>query len=135
MTNSQYAFDMLDYLYEEGDRDLIFFGQILGMVSYDRNDNLVDKSPEKRIADAIKLVEYLISDGGFEAGQTVKRQDGTFVYDLYQGGLREFCMHVNEMYAQYGIDGVDLNSAIWLKKSQPGRPESTVPPEIIELFA
>lgn len=134
MTDPQYAIDMLDYLYEEGDRDLIFFGQILGVVSYDRNDRLFDKTPERRIADAIKLVDYLISSGDFKAGQTQKQQDGSYTHIFFQNELHEFGMNANVMFSQNGIDDVDLNSGIWLKKVRIGQSVSAIPNEILALF-
>jgi len=40
----QYAKTIVDYLYDEGDRDIIFFGFIIGVVSFDREDAPYEKS-------------------------------------------------------------------------------------------
>lgn len=131
---NQYASDMLKYLYEEGDRDLIFFGQILGVVSYDENDNLFRKTPERRLSDAIKLVNYLISLGDFDIGRTLKQKDGEYINVLYKNGLSEFLINANELFSKNGIDDIDLNSGIWLKKLHIGQSISRIPNEITELF-
>ncbi len=131
---NQYASDMLNYLYEEGDRDLIFFGQILGVVSYDENDNLFSKTSERRFNDAIKLVNYLISLGDFDIGRTLKQKDGTYINVIYNNGLSEFLLNANELFSKNGIDDMDLNSGIWLKKLHIGQSKSRIPNKITELF-
>ncbi|RXZ36329.1 hypothetical protein D9O50_07255 [Oxalobacteraceae bacterium CAVE-383] len=133
MTNSEYAVDMLNYFYEEGDRDLIFFGQILGAVSYDDEDRLFDKTPEQRMTDAIKLVNYLISLGDFDVGRTIE-QDGTCTYSFYKNGFQEFCVAANEMFSKNGIDNINLHAEIWLKKIHVGLPAPTIPNDIVKLF-
>ncbi|MEC4720259.1 hypothetical protein RY831_13940 [Noviherbaspirillum sp. CPCC 100848] len=134
MKNPQYVIDMVDYLYEEGDRDLIFFGQILGVVSYDENDNPFDKTPEKRMSDAIKLANYLISSDDFCLGKTVKQQDETYQYRVYEEGFQKFCEDVTRAFSSNGIDDVDLNAGIWLKKLKIGQRRTAIPREIMEMF-
>ncbi|MGO7402874.1 hypothetical protein [Rhizobium ruizarguesonis] len=52
----------MDYLYDEGDRDIIFFGFIIGVVSFDREDNPYEKSEADRFNHSLRLANFLISD-------------------------------------------------------------------------
>lgn len=56
MANFGYVNDLLQYLYDEGERDLISFSQILGMVSYGEEDEFLGKSNDQRIEDALSVV-------------------------------------------------------------------------------
>ncbi len=130
----QYATDTLDYLYEDGTRDLIFFGQILGVVSYDNDDILFDKTNEERISDALKFARYLISLNDFDVGQMKKQLDDTLVYTPFSKGFEELYLTANNLFKKNGIDDSDLNLGIRLRKLNNHNPPSKIPHEIIKLF-
>ncbi|MDR2153545.1 MAG: hypothetical protein LBE78_00755 [Burkholderiaceae bacterium] len=134
MINTQYTIDLFDDLYSEGDIDIIFFAQILGMVSYGKDDFKFNKSSEKRMADALKLVDYLVSLGDFNVGKTLKMPDGTFAYNTYKEGFSEFYADANKIYSKNGIDDIDLMCSLWLKKLHIGQSAPIIPNEIMKLF-
>lgn len=135
MNNFEYATTMLSHLYEEGDRDMIFFGQILGMVSYDNDDRLFSKTPEKRLDDAFKLVKYLIQSRDFHVGKTIKKCNETCSLISYGSGFEEFYVDAMKMFLHNGINDVDLNSALWLRKNHIGQPLPVISPVVFDFFA
>lgn len=133
--NNSYAVDMMSYLYDEGDRDFILFGEILGMVSYDRDDQPFSKSDERRMFDALKLVDFLVQLGDFCVGHTQRRPDDSFVDNVYGQGFEGFRADASEIFFRDGIDGINLNSGLWLKKVKSGKPCPEIPAAIKGLFA
>jgi hypothetical protein len=135
MRNSEYCQKMLQYIYGEGDVDIIFFGQIIGVVSYDENDFPFGKTPSKRFDDGIALVNYLVSIGDFFLGENRKIDGDGVIGEICSGGFQRFFEVANSFFLRGGIDDVDLNSGIWLKKAQVGKLPPQVPLEIDALFS
>ncbi|WP_088750029.1 hypothetical protein [Herbaspirillum robiniae] len=134
MDDKEYALEMIDGLYEEGDVDLIFFSQIIGIVSYDVNDHPFDKSDKKRMADALLLLRYLISNGDFFAGETVFLPEDKCEYRAYGGTLNDFCESLAMFFEKNGIDDIELKTKFWLRKIKIGKKMGCVPEEIQRLF-
>lgn len=135
MRNSKYCQKMLQYIYNEGDIDIIFFGQIIGVVSFDENDLSFGKAPLKRLADGLALVNYLVSIGDFFLGENRRLAGGGIVCEICSDGFQRFSELANSFFLRGGIDDVDLNSGIWLKKNQVGKLPPRVPLEIDALFS
>ncbi|MBB3457258.1 hypothetical protein FHT86_005576 [Rhizobium sp. BK313] len=133
-TSEQRANDIVNYLYDEGDIDLTFFGHILGMVSADENDVSFEKSAEQRLSDAITLVDFLVSSGDFYVGQTMGKQDGKYIDVPLSGGLEEFRNEAMDIFAKEGIDGDNLIVFSWIKKKKIGKKAPPLPGHIIDLF-
>ncbi|MDI5929995.1 hypothetical protein QBK93_35940 [Rhizobium leguminosarum] len=110
----EYAKIMIDYLYDEGDRYIIFFGDILGIVSYGREDTPFDKSPSARFFHAVKLAEFLVHKRDFSPGISVRQEDGGFRNTFYEGGFEKFCEDLNCRFNEGGIDNIDLIAGPWL---------------------
>ncbi|PDV86525.1 hypothetical protein CO652_20875 [Rhizobium sp. H4] len=125
---------MVDYLYDEGDRDIIFFGHILGIVSYDRKDIAYDKSESTRFCHGIKLANFLVSGGDFSPGISVRQTDGSFRKSLYTGGFEEFRKKLERLFDESGIDNIDLVAGPWLIKNYIGRSAPAIPDSVAELF-
>lgn len=135
MMYDEYAKNMIDYIYEEGERDYIFFGQLLGMVSYDFDDISLRKNDSERIGDAISLASYLIFSGGFNSGRTINCREGFFEYKFFLDGIDGLKREVILKFKQNGIDDIDLNYGIWLRKTNLGQErEGNLPDEVINLF-
>ena len=112
---SDRAHEVMDYLYSEGDVDIILFGYVLGLVSSDGNDNLYKKSPRKRLTDAIALVRFLLSSGDFKVGKTFRDDGDNIKYEIFSD-FEKFIEIVNSSFLKGGIDDVDLITQTWLKK-------------------
>lgn len=132
--NHAYAKTMVDYLYDEGDRDIIFFGHILGIVSYNGKDIAYDKSESTRFCHAIRLTNFLVSGGEFRAGISVRQTDGSFRETLYKGGFEEFRKNLERLFDEGGIDNIDLIAGPWLIKNNIGRSAPAIPDSVAELF-
>lgn len=135
MGMADHANETVKYIYQEGDIDLIFFGHILSMVSADAEDIPLKKNPERRLSDAIKLVDFLVSSGDFYVGRTVMQQDGTYSDVPFENGFQDFLGAVNETFSQKGIDDIDLLTGSWIKKTQVGRDAPPISSEISSLFS
>lgn len=129
-----YAKTMVDYLYDEGDRDIIFFGYIIGIVSYDRKDIEYDKSEYTRFCHAIKLANFLVSRGDFRPGTSVRQADSGFCKTLYEGGFEEFRKNLEGLFDEGGIDNIDLVAGPWLIKNYIGQSAPAIPDSVAELF-
>jgi len=121
MRPQQYAQNMIDYLYEDGDTDRVLFGQIIGIVSYDQDDRPRDKAPNGRIEDAINIAQYLVASGDFSIGRTAKDEYGNVSQDDYQKGFDDFVKCARNLFSREGIDSIDLHSGIWLRKLKIGK--------------
>ncbi|MFS8057227.1 hypothetical protein QD357_31180 [Rhizobium sp. BR 317] len=131
---SQHAYETIRYIYREGDIDLIFFGQILGMVSNDPDDAPLNKAPEQRIADAISLVEFLVSTGDFYVGRTSKGSNGKYA-DIPFAGISEFKEMVGNIFLNEGLDGDNLITCSWIRKLTIGSKPPAIPNRVVELFS
>ncbi|RWX14332.1 hypothetical protein EHI42_17850 [Rhizobium hidalgonense] len=107
---------MVGHLYDEGDRDIIFFGFIIGAVSFDREDAPYEKSEADRFNHALRLANFLISEGDFSPGKSIRRENSKFRKTLYEGGFEEFRQDVENLFDGGGIDNMDLVAGPWLSK-------------------
>jgi len=131
----QRANDIVNYLYEEGDIDLTYFGHILGMVSADQDDIPFDKTPEQRLADAITLVEFLVCSGDFYIGHTLGKEDGKYIDAPLSGGLEQFKIEAMDFFEREGIDSDNLIIFSWVKKVNIGKKPQDIPERIVALFS
>ncbi|EJJ31135.1 hypothetical protein [Rhizobium sp. CF142] len=132
--NQQYAKDVVDDIYDEGDRDIIFFGHILSFVTYDKDDKPYDKSPDEVYNDAKELSKFLISNGDFSPGLSVRQPDGSFKNVLFEGGFDEFNTYLNNVLSEGGIDCIDLIAGPWLMKNNIGESAPIVPGYVADIF-
>ena len=130
----EYARTMVDYLYDEGDRDIIFFGFIIGVVSFDREDAPYEKSEADRFDHALRLASFLISEGDFSPGKSIRQENGKFRETLYEGGFEEFRHDVENLFGGGGIDNIDLVAGPWMVKNNIGKSAPSVPDCISQLF-
>lgn len=134
MFNMADAESLVDSLYEEGDRDILFLGQILGAVSYGPSDVPVDKPPQARFDDAMNAVRCMVSSGDFALGRTVVDYTENTPYKLVDGGFDEFLAIARARMSIGGIDDIDLNAGLWLQKMRPGAAVPSVRRELARHF-
>ncbi len=130
----EYAKRMVDHLYDEGDRDIIFFGFIIGVVSFDREDAPLEKPEADRFSHALRLANFLISEGDFSPGKSICQENGEFRRTLYEGGFAEFRQDLDNLFGGGGIDNIDLVAGPWLVKNNLGKSAPSVPDCISQLF-
>lgn len=129
-----YAMEMFDDLYGEGDRDIVFFGHILGMVTYDQDDVALGKRPAKRLEDAITLVSYLVSEKDFPIGCAQEGMNGEVFYVPFERGLEGFKKCVTEIFEEKGIDHINLFVGTYLQKTHLTPAPKSLPDFIVDLF-
>ncbi|NTJ02366.1 hypothetical protein G6K93_18490 [Agrobacterium rhizogenes] len=132
--NIQHALDTIGFIYREGDIDLIFFGHILGMVSNDAEDLPLNKTPARRVADAISLVEFLVSTGDFYVGHTIRGAEGKYTDVPFPRGISEFKEIINDIFLEEGLDGDNLIVSSWIRKLNIGSEPPVIPNRILEIF-
>jgi hypothetical protein len=132
-TKFERAIDTIEYIYEEGDIDLIFFGHIVSMISFDEDSNLLPKTPLRRLADGFKLVSFLVSSNDFYVAQTVGYPDGSYE-DFRFASLDEFQEMASQLFREGGLDDIDFKVGSWVRKTKIGTPAPPIPPEIVDLF-
>jgi hypothetical protein len=123
----------LEYLYEDGDRDLIAFGQVLGEVTYDVNEVRYDKSEMDCFRDACDVVDFLAGSGDFEVLHVVDVA-GARDYAPFANSA-EFRSHMAQLFENSGgTPSGDLSFAVWLKKRHVGWAPPRIPERIANLF-
>jgi len=127
----QYSTDMIDYLYEDGDRDYVLFGQIISIVSYDREDHPFNKTDKQILIDSINLTKYLVSTGDFNIGKTIKTSDNNFSYIILN--MDDFIKQVEQEFKKSGVKG-EIHYVFWLKKLNKNKRTLDIPDSIRNLF-
>ncbi|MBD9597789.1 hypothetical protein IB270_33740 [Ensifer sp. ENS05] len=122
-----------EYLYDEGDIDIILLGYILGLVSSDESDVSYEKSDDRRLEDAIKVIKYLVSTNDFEVGRTVVDGRGNFQYEAFND-IEEFVEIAQKNFEKGGIDDIELITETWLRKSCKGSRPKNIPKYIQSIF-
>ncbi|MBW9065402.1 hypothetical protein JNB71_19035 [Rhizobium herbae] len=123
---------VIDYLYDEGRRDIILFGYILGLVTSD-GENLYQKTPEQRFSDATTLSNFLVSSGAFVAGKTTNDSNGEFKQYIFED-FEDFIVLNKSNFEKGGIDDIDLITQTWLKKVTKKDIPEIIPEFIEKLF-
>ena len=127
--NRQYAVDVIDDLYLEGDRDHIFLEQIVGLIQYDREDRLRGKSDAEIRDGSIELIKFLTEAGDFDLALGNKIGDGV-EFELYDGSLEKLiCVALSSE------SSVDYQYRVVLRKVRMGAAAPPVPERIIGLMA
>jgi hypothetical protein len=134
MNSANYPLEMFDYLYSEAEYDIIFFGQLIGVVSYDCNDIPCKKNNIECFCDALKLAEYLVTLTDYAIGRTMVNEDESVSAILFKNGFQEFNAVATEIYTEYGIDSTALKVELWLQKIKGRQPPKVLPGEILSLF-
>jgi len=137
MTDS--ATELIEDIYREGDIDIIFFGQLLCDVSGKQVDigEAISycKLPEQRVADAIRLVDFLVARGDFYIQRSHRHEDGMFSYLPFRSGMPEFEAFVWQQFANEGVDGIGLIWTTSIVKILPGRRPPDIPDHIAALVS
>ncbi len=128
------AREVLELVYDGGERDIELFGYVIGYASGDFDDNWFEKTDDERILDAVKLCEYFVSTGDFSVGQTIDRDEGKFDYVIFDD-FSDFRKTVDDIYREKGIEDIDLLVSTWLKKTNLGtKAPRLIPGNIAEIF-
>ena len=135
MINKIYVNDLIDYLYEEGNKDLISFGQLLGIVTYDQNDDSFGKKPIQRLEDALLLASFLVNSGDFDCVVYTKNPDSTFCLSSIADGVQGLAFLTRKRFELGGIDDLELVSGFWLRKLSFGNKRPTIGEDIYFIFS
>ena len=124
------AQDFLNDLYDEGDRDILFFDFIAGSVAYDLDDVPYEKSALQVFNEILAIAEYLLSTGDFSAG-CMTNKDGVVELVIYDDGIQGFANDAREFFKTQGPRGDGLSWRLTLKKINIGKP-APVAPEFLQ---
>lgn len=135
MTPVPYAIESINALYEEGERDCIFFGQLIGYVTYDSDDVSFEKCDQDRFYDAIELAKFLLSEDYFQVGHMQKEMSGDLRFVSYSGGFEEFRQAAATLFSAEGIDSDYLTWGMQFIKIRTGICPPSIPDNVINLFS
>ena len=124
---------IVNELYEEGDRDLLFFGFIAGPVNYDLDDNSYGKPDEIWFEDVIKLICYLVETGYFSAGRMLETDCGV-KFVPYENGFSEFEADARQCMHDSGLHGDALSIGLTIKKVHLRKVAPLIPESIRRLL-
>lgn len=125
---------VINFIYQDGEVDIMLFGYMIGFVSADIDDNSYQKTDAKRLEDAIALTKYLAHTGDFEVGLTEMGENGNFTECAF-ADFSSFVDLVSSVFAVGGIDDIDLLTQTWLRKVRKGSLPPDCPAEIAQLFS
>lgn len=134
MIDKAYVNDLIDYFYEEGNRDLISFGQLIGIVSYDKNDISFGKTSIQRLEDALLLARFLVSTGDFECVSYRQNPDLTFEISPVIGGIEGLDCLAHKKLELGGIDDLELVSGFWLRKLSDDKISAAINSCVYDIF-
>ena len=126
----QYAIDVIEDLYLEGEHDYIFLEQIVGLIRYDCRDDLRGRSEAEVRQGSIDLIDFLIGSGDFCLALGNERRKGGVDFRIYKGDrLKLIDTALNSTF------GADFQYRIVLQKTRQGVSAPSVPEQIIDLLA
>jgi len=134
MAEIEYWIRVISDLYLIGEKDLFFLSDLIGLVSYDENDNFLNKSSEKRINHAIFLANYLLSTGDFEAGISVSSNKNKVGYVKFDGDVKIYFDLIREDIRVSGLDDFETGVRYWISKIKGRRMISSPPVSLRDLF-
>lgn len=86
----QYAKNLIDDIYLDGDRDIIFLEYIVGWIAFDEGDAPVKKTTQQLVCDVICILDFLISEGDFELAQAFSDSDDDICHKRINWNPSEF---------------------------------------------
>ena len=134
MIDRAYVNDLIDYFYEEGNRDLISFGQLIGIVTYDQDDISFGKTSIQRLEDALLLARFLVGTGDFECVVYRQNPDSTFYISPVIGGIEGLDFLTHKKLELGGIDDLELVSGFWLKKLSDNKINTAINSCVYDVF-
>ncbi|MCP1575210.1 hypothetical protein J2S30_003589 [Herbaspirillum rubrisubalbicans] len=105
-----------------------------GLVSYDEDDNSLEKSTERRLNDAIDLATYLLETGDFEMGRTCSSSERQISYVKFVGDRQSYFELIREDIRVNGLDHFETGIRYWISKINGRRMISPPPPALKALF-
>lgn len=133
MTLENYVRDVISDLYCDPE-GLIFFSQLMGLVTYDCFDKPFGKSLDERVNDTFKLIDFLTEAGDFVPYRYWFNGDGQWGYKPLENGTRELRVLVDRALKCGGERDQSLISEYLLKRVQESEPRAPST-RIISLFA
>jgi hypothetical protein len=134
MSEREYWIRVISDFYLIGEKDIFFLNDLIGLVSYDENDNFLDKSAEKRIDHAIFLAEYLLGTGDFEAGVAVSSSGNEVGYVKFDGDVNLYFDLIRNDVRENGLDDYETGVRYWISKIKGRRMVSLPPVSLRRLF-
>jgi hypothetical protein len=134
MTTERDAMELLRGIFSEGNRDYIFFGQLLDLVAYDVDEEFLGKSPYRIVQDALHLAYYLLRPGWFEVGIMQGSSSAELKFALLDAGFNQMKKIAEERFLANGVKDDFLNLGIRLRKLSDVPAPDQLPPTILNLI-
>jgi hypothetical protein len=133
MNLETYVQNVISDLYDDPE-GLITYGQILGLVTYDKSDISLGKSLDQRVEDSFHLIDFLTEQGDFVAAQYWCDDSNCPGYKALVGGNTELRALVDAALKSEGERHPSLLSDFNLMRTD--RHESPRKPneQIVQLF-
>lgn len=125
----QYAKNLIDDIYLDGDRDVIFLEYIVGWIAFDEKDAPVKKTTRQLVSDVIGLIDFLISQGDFELVQVFPDSDDVVRHKRVDWSPSEI-----ESFVYRIILKKEDEFNFMLRKIRQGSFSPPLPENIVEIF-
>ena len=128
---TNYAKRVIYNIFDEGDRDLIFIGQLIGHAEYDENDLPRGRDREEILQAAASLAYFLKRDDVFALFEMSRDAAGDLSETLLEAGQEDF---LQILRAADKFDPMNVGFSFILKKQKPGKGPLSIPNEILKII-
>ncbi len=133
MTLENYVHDVISDLYNDPE-GMLFYSQLMGLVTYDCCDKPFGKSLDERVNDTFGLIDFLTETGDFVPYQYWSDAPDKWGYKPLENGTQELRMLVNDALKRGGERDQSLLSNYLLKKFREGTEPRKPDLRVIKLF-
>lgn len=130
--SKEYAFNVVQDIYDEGERDYIFLESIMGLVAYDEFDNSRSMSDVEIFSDAMKLIRFLLGSGDFRLFRA-KVENDSISYEICELDVHELEKLMRDTANEIGSPNF-FNYKFILRKTKKGAVAPEIPDDISKLW-
>jgi hypothetical protein len=132
--SKEYAFNIIQDIYNEGELDYIFVENIMGLIAHDESDNSRNMSEDEIFLSAMKLITFLLNSGDFQIFQALKREGSNEIsHEPCKGAVFEIEKLIRDEAKKIG-EGNFFNYQFVLRKTNKGANVPAIPDEILKLW-
>jgi len=131
--SKEYAFNVIQDIYNEGERDYVFLENIIGLIAHDEFDEPRVMGAEEIFLSAMKLVQFLRDSGDFEIFRASAENGQKISYEACRGDFSAIESTLRDAAKKIGQPNF-FEYQFVLRKIRKGAVMSMIPNEILELW-
>lgn len=131
--SKEYAFNVIQDIYDEGERDYVFLENIMGLIAHDEFDNPREMDADEIFLDATRLVRFLLDSGDFKLFRASNEGGQGISYEICKGEFVEIENMMRDVERKTGQANF-FEYQFVLRKVKKGAIVSAIPNEILELW-